>query len=450
MSPRLDNVIAIGILAVLCFAALAHGAVEAWSIALLEILIGGLILLWGFKAILDQRLNLKIPAATWPLTIFFVFGLIQSLRVANKSLSQDVEATRGVTVILFAALVVFLLCANFFTNRERLRVMVSFLAIYGFAFSLFALIQHFTWNGKFYWLRTPLSDLSSPFGSFANHNHFAGYLELLIGLPVALVIAGGIRREERVFYGFVASIMGMMIIFSLSRGGWFSLFVELMFITILSRRLSGKTKANKTGSSAFWRGTSMVAVILAIIIGSWWIGADPVLNRISANNQDNLSNSRVWIWKDSWRVFTAYPILGAGIGSFQTVYPHQSAYDGYQGFVAQSHNDYLQVLADSGMIGGALALWFILLVLRDVWRGVRARDPLIAGLALGSGAGVMGILAHSLIDFNLQLPSNALMFLLLCSVASFCSQKVSEQEINVEFPVNLNQSVPRFPVGVSR
>jgi O-antigen ligase len=456
MSLRLDNWIAIGVLAVLCFAALAHGAVEPWSIALVKLLTGLLVLLWGSKVILDKRLALTLPAATWPLVGLLLLGLAQSFRFTDQagqvqSLSQDVEATRGTVAIFVAVLVIFLLSANFLAHRERLRVMAGFLTFFGFALSVFALLQHFTWNGKFYWLRPTLSELGLPFGPFANHNHFAGYMELVIGLPIALIVAGAIRREERIFYGFLAAVIGITILFSLSRGGMFSLFVEVMFIALLSSQLPRqKGKAKASVSSVLWRGLAIVVVVIGIFVGAIWIGADPVVNRVAGHNQDTLSTSRVWIWKDALRVFRDHPIAGAGLGSFQTAYPRRSGYDGSQGFVAQAHNDYLQVLADGGMIGGVLALWFLWVVLRDVLRGVRAKDPLIAGLALGSGAGIVGLMAHSLFDFNLQLPSNAMLFLLLCSIASFSSRKVLEQETSLELLSGPRLNAPTFNVGVLR
>jgi O-antigen ligase len=96
--------------------------------------------------------------------------------------------------------------------------------------------------------------------------------------------------------------------------------------------------------------------------------------------------------------------------------------------VAQSHNDYLQVLADGGIVAGVIALGFLVLLFRAMFRAVQSRDPLLAGLALGSSAGIFGILVHSLFDFNLQLPSNALLFLLLCVVVSLISREVDKSQ----------------------
>jgi O-antigen ligase len=446
MILRLDNFIAIGILVVLCFAALAHGAVESWSIAIVKLLTAILVLLWGLKIILEKRLVLTIPAATWPLVAFLLLGLIQSVSFRSVSLSHDLEATRSTVAVYTTVLVMFVLSANFFANRERVRVMVSFLTFFGFALSVFALLQYFTWNGKFYWIRPTLSGIGSVFGPFANHNHFAGCMELLIGLPISLIVASAVRREERIFYGFLAAVIGITILLSLSRGGMVSLFVELMFIAFLSTRLTKSGVQAKI--STFWRGMVVILLVATIFLGAIWIGADPVVNRVVGDNQDSFSTSRTWVWKDALKVFQSFPISGAGLGAFQTAYPRRSDYDGVYGYVAQAHNDYLQVLADGGIIGGVLALWFIGVVLRDVMRGMRAHDPLIAGMALGSGAGIVGLLTHSLFDFNLQLPSNAMLFLLLCAIASFCNQKVSEQEADVIISPGPRLNAPTFTVGV--
>lgn len=116
-------------------------------------------------------------------------------------------------------------------------------------------------------------------------------------------------------------------------------------------------------------------------------------------------------------MFGAHPILGVGLGAFETVYPIYGRGDG--SFVIEfAHSDYLQVLSDSGVVGGALALWFIIVIFRSVAAAVKSRDPLVSGFALGGGAGIFAILVHSLFDFNLQIPSNSLLFLVLCAVVS--------------------------------
>jgi O-antigen ligase len=126
----------------------------------------------------------------------------------------------------------------------------------------------------------------------------------------------------------------------------------------------------------------------------------------------------------------ANPFIGVGLGAYETAYPIYSKDDGAivlgKSFaVDRAHNDYLQVLADCGLVGAVLAVWFIVLIFQAVARGRQSRDPLCRALAIGGGAGIFGLLVHSVFDFNLQIPSNALLFLLLTAAVSQAGAKVS-------------------------
>jgi O-antigen ligase len=167
----------------------------------------------------------------------------------------------------------------------------------------------------------------------------------------------------------------------------------------------------------------VAAIVLVIGAGVLWIGADPVIQRVTQSQptagspQETFSTSRGGIWRDSISMIRANPLLGVGLGAYATAFSLYTKRDGSVR-VPQAHNDYLQVVADCGIVGGLIALWFVVVVFRVVGRGLKSRDRLLSGLALGSGAGIVGILVHSLFDFNLQIPSNALLFLVLAAVAS--------------------------------
>jgi O-antigen ligase len=120
------------------------------------------------------------------------------------------------------------------------------------------------------------------------------------------------------------------------------------------------------------------------------------------------------------------PLTGVGLGAYETAYPIYARENGTQGVTAEAHNDYLQILADAGVIGAMLALWFIWALFRAIARGVRSPDPLTAAIALGGGAGLFGLLVHSIFDFNLHLPSHAMVFLFLSMVISNIGATVDE------------------------
>jgi len=172
---------------------------------------------------------------------------------------------------------------------------------------------------------------------------------------------------------------------------------------------------------------AIVVFILAIISGGiFWLGADPVINRIrvgqagAAGQSETFFSSRGWVWRDTAAMIKANPLLGVGLGAFDTAFSIYTKSDGSLR-VPQSHNDYLQILADCGVVGGLIAAWFLVILFRTVMRGIRSRDPLYSGLALGSGSGIFALLVHSMFDFNLQLPANALLFLVFVAIAVYAA-----------------------------
>lgn len=437
---HMSKTISIGFLFAVVFAALAHGAVEPWSVFVFEGIVVVLLMLWSVKVMADKRLTLDIPVTALPIAALAGVGLVQSVAFADSSgrwlsLSKNVGFTRAAVTVLIFLLICYVIASNFFSSRERLAMLGHFLVMYGMTMALFALIQHFTWNGRFYWLRP--TEVTSPFGPFANHNHFAGYMELLIPIPVALIITRGIRGEMRILYGFAAIMMCLAALSSLSRGGIISIAASMIFLAFMSVRLpkrQGATARKRRLPAFASRAAVVTAIVLVIAAGIFWIGADPVINRViqsqpagSSVNRETFFSSRGWVWRDTFTMIRANPILGVGLGAYETAFSIYTQSDGSLR-VPQAHNDFLQVVADCGIVGGLIGLWFIVLVFRRVGSGTRSRDPLLAGLALGSGAGVFAMLVHSVFDFNLQVPSNALLFLLLSAVVTQIGAAVRDKE----------------------
>lgn len=439
MSTSLDKVIAGGMLLALIFTALAFGANQAWSVGLFELLITLLLLLWAIKWIREKEVSVTVPATAWPLAGLCALGAAQA-----AWLSLDREATRGATLAIFFMLAAFIIATNFFATRARLVLLVNLLVVYGLALAVFGVIQYFTFEGKIYWVR-PTPFLA--FGPFPNRNHYAGYIEMLAPLPFALIAARAVRRQSWLFYGFAGVLMAISVFVSLSRGGMMSVAAGIAFVAMLSSRVKPRRPARMVRDAVlvpsraerlflFVKRAGGAAVIaLAIIIGVFWIGAEGLINR-AADSLDSLKTeestpsalfSRQEIWKDTWKMVRAHPITGSGLGAYNSVFPNYARHDGMFK-VDYAHNDYLQALSDGGMVAGALALAFIVLLGRAVWRATEADDPLEAGLALGGGAGLFALLVHSAFDFNLQIPSNALLFVFLSAVVSRIAATVNERK----------------------
>ncbi|HEY6403735.1 MAG TPA: O-antigen ligase family protein, partial [Blastocatellia bacterium] len=351
----------------------------------------------------------------------------------RQSLSFDVESTRGTVLVLCSLLGLSVLAANFLTGAGRLLTLIRFLIFFGGAMGVFGLAQYFSGSSSIYWLRQAGS---SAFGPFFNRDHFAGYMELLIALPVALIVTGYIRGEKRLVYGIAAIFMGMAAIFTLSRGGMISIFAEMIFIAAINFRSSHRKTGNRAhGGVRMATGLAAVlAIIAAIVTGVIWMGAEPVINRIATGdpNSSDLSKAQTFysvrgeIWENTWTMIRNNSLTGVGLGAYETAYPIYARENGTHGITAEAHNDYLQILADAGVLGAMIALWFLAVVFRAIARGVRSNDHLVAAVSIGGGAGIFGMLVHSVFDFNLHLPSHAIVFLFLSTVISHVGATVSD------------------------
>ena len=430
-------------LVALIFTALAFGANEAWSVGLFELLIALLLLLWAVKWVKEKEVKITVPATVWPLAGLCAFGLAQTF-----GLSLDREATRGTTTAIFFMLAAFVIAANFFATRQRMSLLVNVLVVFGMALAVFALVQYFTFEGKIYWVRPTTA---TAFGPFPNRNHYAGYIEMLAPLPFALIAARAVRRQSWLFYGFAGVLMAVSVFVSLSRGGMMSVVAGIAFVAMLSNRVKPRRAVRQVRDAVLvpsrWQRTLLIGkrlggaavIAMTIVVGVFWIGAEGLINR-AAESIDSLKTeadapgelfSRQEIWKDTWKMVRAHPLTGSGLGAYKTIFPNYARHDGYY-VVDYAHNDYLQALSDGGIIAGILVLWFIVMLGRAVWRATQAEDPLAAGLALGGGAGLFALLVHSAFDFNLQIPSNALLFIFLSAMVSRIAATVNERKPAVQ------------------
>jgi O-antigen ligase len=463
LSEILVTVVTVGLFLTMAFTTLAFGTVDPWSVMVFGFSIITLFLLWAVGCFVDRKATFNLPATALPLLAVLIYAGLQSIGITDGagkrwSISMDVESTRLALEVACCLFIAFLLAANLFTNRERLTWLRNFLIFFGLALAIFGLIQHFTWNGKLYWFVDGTVPSATSFGPFVNHNHFAGYLEMIAPIPVALILTRAIRGELALLYGFAAALMGIATIVSLSRGGMISLISGLMFVVIFGLRksmLSQETSSSVRFPLFLSRVAAAAVIIITLGAGVWWIGADSVIKRVektelSTDERSKLSGketvfqSRGWIWRDTIAMIRSNWVTGVGFGAYYTAYPIYSERDGRL-IVRQAHNDYLQILADCGVVGAVAALSFIILVFRDILRALRHPDRKMAALALGCGAGVFAMLVHSLFDFNLQLPSNALLFLVLTAVISNISWAAVRNRVD-------NASFERSsrPRGISR
>jgi O-antigen ligase len=418
--------------AALVFTTLAYGGVHQPVIAVFYFLISLAALSLAFQyikngAFVISRELLQVPligAAVYAFLQVVPFGRIASnagFEDFSRTITMDPYST-WVTAFQLTALVIFfaviLICLS---SLKRIRTSVALITVFGFAFAFFAILQSIISPLKIYGIYDV--SLGGPFGSFVNRNHFASFMEMSAALPLGLIVSGAIVKDKRLLYLTFIILMGVAILLSRSRGGFVALIAELILLFFLTRDPS-------KGKGKLIRIASILALVIAIVAGSIFVGGDTSLTRFADTAvSEDFSTERSHIWSVSAKVIAAHMPLGAGFGAFAVAY---TAFDDASGLgrVEQSHNDYLQVLADAGLPGLLLGLLFLFLFFRLGARINSIRNDFRRGVAIGSFTGCFAVLVHSVFDFALHVTAVALLFLFLLALLSVSFKEHSDDVQN--------------------
>jgi O-antigen ligase len=396
--------IRIGICALVVFAVASHGAVEDWASAVLEIGAALLFLVWTVRAYLVQENQLVVSPLLLPLSALLLLALVQW--VFHRTASS--YATRTQAQLLLADILLLFLASQAFRTIGEWRTFVWFVMSFGFFVALFGILQHLTFNGKLYWFRE-MRFGGIPFGPYVNRNHFAGLAELVIPISLVPLVLGKVRRERWFLVSLFAVVPIGALVLSASRGGIISFAVEVgvLILWLVLRRTAGKHLL------------SGGAVLLLAFLMVSWLGVQQLVERFSSlQSLEVTSGKRASMRADTWRIFLDHPWTGTGLGTLQLVFPaYETLYDGK--VVNHTHNDYLEGLAETGIAGGLCCLGFLgSLLFESLGRLSQPIGAFASTIQLAGLVGCLGFLTHSLVDFNLHIPANALLFFLLANLAT--------------------------------
>ena len=427
---RLETVIVLLLSGVPLIAAVLYGAVDSWTLGLLAILMAVVALLWLAEAWRSGKFRYSRNSLQVPIFGLIAIGLVQLLPLggdrsagllaadAVRSLSMDPYATRLFLMRAVILLVFFAAALTFINDLGRARKIAVAIIIFGAGVAFFGILQRLATPEAIYGLRpTPQA---IPFGPYVNQHHFGALMEMTSGLALGLVFGHGFSRGSKFLVGIAAGIMGMAIIFTGSRGALLSYFAVIVFVVVASfvraqvRESDTYLRRNLIVAAA---AVGLVAVVLASVI---FLGGEASLLRGIGmqENPTDPTSGRMHFWEIAGRIFLDNPIIGAGLDAYGVAF---TRYDTWSGLfrVEQAHNDYLQMLADGGLLGFACVVAFVVLLAR-VSIGTMASRSHDAGrsMAVGALAGCFGILVHSFVDFPLRTPANAFFFLLLVALAA--------------------------------
>jgi O-antigen ligase/tetratricopeptide (TPR) repeat protein len=467
------------VLAMVCLSPWAFGAVEPEHEFLLAAGIAVVMLLWGARMLLEGQLSWrKCPVAVC-LAAWVFLGLWQvtplsrdllsrispvtarmydrllpaqsevlpfgeaagvSTPPAGSTLSFYPGSTQRELVRYLAILLLFAVVRNNIASPASLRRLAILAFINGSLLALFALVQAFSADPETIYWYYPVPGLTGVFGPYVNRNHFAFYLNVCVGLGAGLLLsryagrgllqgAGGpspavalakravtsarhqIQRGlDPVDLGmiFALAIMISSVVYSLSRGGFLALVGgSILGLVIRLPRLRWSTQART------------VLLTLVTVVGFVaWFGHDRVVTRLGTF-EDGMMNrgGRVALWSRALPLVRDFPVWGTGYGTYEfaEVLHSSDAHDATI-IVDHAHNDYLESLVEGGLILFIPVIMAVVLVFRLGLRAVRLReDRPVGGLVLGALVGFTAVAIHSLSDFGMHIPANAVIVTVLCA-----------------------------------
>ncbi len=394
------------LLALLMLAPLAVGAVQtsAWTgIAVSAML---MVFLWAAGCASTGSLRIVWSPLYVPLLAVLILASVQLF----AGISKDHIATREAVIKLLTYGSIFFAGQQLYlsTSGRTWRITFAAAAIYMFLMALFAMVQYFSSPGLLYGY---LAESTSVFGPYVNHGNYAGLMELLIPMSMALAVGPHWRHPAKPFLLFMVFLAVVSVFLSGSRAGLISLAVEFAMIGIVLR-LTGSDQKR-----ILIVGIAGAALAVGLF---YWLDPGDVWGRWQqmANRPELALQGRDRIALDTLRMSRDHLAYGVGLGAFQTAYtPYQTVVTELT--IDYAHNDYAQFLAETGIWGWvilplALGMFFFL-----AFRRLSSQLHHQTGwLQFGACVGVCGLLVHSISEFNLHIPANAAWFAYLVALST--------------------------------
>ena len=340
------------------------------------------------------------------------------------TLSLDPDASFTFWLKSCAYVLAFALTLALVRRRRRLLWLCGAIVATGVLQAVYGSLMHLA-GADIAVLGTPIFHASQASGSYVNRNHLAGLLEMCLAVGIGLMIAQLEDRPSRSWKEFAQDTLSLILS---PKAALRVLLVVMVVALVMTRSRTGNvaffsslllTGALALGlSRAAPRGTVLlIASLIAIdvlVIGAWF-GVERTLQRIEQTTQQQVEE-RVDPAVYAVRIIEDYPLVGTGGGTFYTAFTRYRGHD-IVPYFDHAHNDYMQVLVETGVIGLALAVLAVLCsVVCAILALARRHDPIARGVAFAAVMGTTSLAIHSAADFNLQIPANALVFSLLLAL----------------------------------
>jgi len=461
-SLRIADLLSKGIfgalLGLIALTAIPYGTVESWWKAVFACLVFALCIGAILEALLSAGLSNSAGFAgrslLLPLLALASFAFAQTISFGGagdnpgnispalwNTISADPFQTRFFVLQLLALIFTLALLYRYASTERRVRSLIYVIIAVAVASAVFGILRQTTQHKLGFVLPLLKPDLG--YGQFANKNHFAFLMEMALGLDLGLVLGGGIKRDRAMIFFAALLPIWTALVLSNSRGGILAMLAQLVIAALLFTSIAPNSNSQvaqlrffKLARSVALRIVLLVALVIGLLLGTLWVGGDRLVNTFEAARGElnpaaagsRGGATRNEMWGATWRMFTAHPILGVGLGGYWVAI---TAYHDASGSLTpqEAHNDYLELLSSGGLVGAALGVWFAIALVRLTRNNLKSAERFRRAACFGAVIGIGGVAVHSLVDFGLHLIANALVFVILIMIATAKSD--SERRLNV-------------------
>jgi len=350
----------------------------------------------------------RADAIDLSVALFVLYAIVRWLTSPAGYFSRieamDVSACAGV----------FFTCRYGMANRRYGMALLYLLVFLGVGETVFGyyLINHPDWFPFGPTERLQLDYAPRWVGTYGSPNHYASLLVMAIGAALAVGSFSKLEWPVRIILIYVSIMMMVGVMYSGSRGSWIALLAAICALVIMGIR---------NGTMPWW--VPVMGALALVAVSGFLFSLSPVVGERLTDARHLIfggklaADSRVQLARDALRIAHDHPFFGTGPGTFVFIHPRYR--DSAFALKAEpTRDDFLNCLDDYGLVGLGLALFFVAAVTLKFFRplGVdhRWQDRVLVATGFAAWA---ALLVHSLVDFNLHIPANALLLFSLTGMA---------------------------------
>lgn len=398
----------------------AYGGVDTGTWAVISLAAGVVAVLWLIYSVRSGTLTVSTNLLQLPLLVLILIGVIQLIPVESIR-SLDPYNTRLFLIRLVCFSIFFAACLVSIDTKRRVSVVAIGAIIFGSLMAFVGTLQRLASPDAIYGLREP--NQAIPFGPFVNQHHFAAFMEMTGAMAAAFLLTRSFRNEKKVLVAIAAVLMALACVLTSSRGGLVCFVVGVVVVAFLTRTIGhdGPGEKGVSRKMLLFAALGFAAAVVAMVV---FVGGDQSLLRGIgfAQPSGDVTNGRLHFWSVALKIFAANPVLGAGLDAFGVAFTKHDTWNGMFR-VENAHNEYLQFLAEGGVIAFGAVMAFVLIFVQKAITNIQeTSDAFLRTCAIGAFGGCVAVVLHSIVDFPLRTPSNAFIFLLLVTVATMTSK----------------------------